>query len=119
MAAWCHRPTHPPHDLLTEDENKHLEQIYRVYCLPYIISLPDFAAIAQDLRFKDIETTDWSDAVAPFWSEVIASALSPAAIIGLIKAGRQTINAALSMGLMQRGYKRGLVRFGLLSATRI
>ncbi len=119
MAAWCHRPTHPPDKLLTEDENKHLEKIYRVYCLPYIISLPDFAAIAQDLEFTDIKTADWSNAVAPFWSEVMASAFSPAAIIGLIKAGRQTINAALSMGLMQRGYQRGLIRFGLLSATRM
>jgi len=119
MAAWCHRSTEPPEDLLTEDERKHLEKIYQVYCLPYIISLPDFEAIAQDLSFQDIETTDWSDAVAPFWSEVISSAFSPAAIIGLIKAGPSIINAALSMRLMQQGYARGLVRFGVLAATRV
>ena len=118
MAAWCHRPTNLPAGPLTDDEQKHLEKIYRVYCLPYIISLPDFEAIAHDLPFQDIAIDDWSTAVSPFWSEVIASALSPAAVIGLIKAGRKTINAALSMGLMQRGYERGLVRFGVLSATR-
>ncbi len=119
MAAWCHRPTEPPAALLTDDEKKHLEKIYRVYCLPYIISLPEFAAIAHTLPFQNIETADWSTAVSPFWSEVIASAVSPSAIIGLFKAGRKTIQAALSMGLMQKGYTRGLVRFGVLSATRI
>ncbi|MEM7770591.1 MAG: methyltransferase domain-containing protein [Cyanobacteria bacterium P01_A01_bin.37] len=120
MAVWCHRPTDVSSGgLLTDDEQKHLEKIYQVYCLPYVISLPNFAAIAHDLPFQNIETADWTTAVSPFWSEVIASAISPAAVIGLIKAGRKTIQAALSMRLMQRGYARGLVRFGVLSATRI
>ncbi|MEB3211463.1 MAG: methyltransferase domain-containing protein [Leptolyngbyaceae bacterium] len=120
MAVWCHRPTDPASGgLLTEDERKHLEKIYQVYCLPYVISLPNFEAIAQDLPFQDIQTADWSTAVSPFWSEVIASAISPAAVIGLIKAGPKTIQAALSMRLMQRGYARGLVRFGVLTATRV
>jgi tocopherol O-methyltransferase len=120
MAVWCHRPTDlASGGLLTKDERKHLEKIYQVYCLPYVISLPDFEAIAQDLPYANIQTADWSTAVSPFWSEVVASAFSPAAVVGLIKAGPKTIQAALSMGLMQRGYARGLVRFGVLSATRL
>lgn len=118
MAAWCHRPTEPPAHPLTPDEQQHLEKIYQVYCLPYIISLPDFEAIAHQLPFQDIRTEDWSAAVAPFWSEVVRSAISPAAIWGLLRAGRKTITAAMSMGLMQRGYRRGLVKFGVLCATR-
>lgn len=115
MATWCHRPTPPA---LTADEQQHLEKIYRVYCLPFVISLPDYAAIAQDLGLQNLRTADWSDAVAPFWNVVIDSALTPTAIIGLLRSGWTTIQAALSLGLMSRGYQRGLVKFGLLCGTK-
>jgi tocopherol O-methyltransferase len=126
MATWCNRPTEPPNLPLTMDEQKHLEDIYRVYCLPYVVSLPEYEAIAQSLSFQSIRTADWSTAVAPFWDVVIDSAVTPSAIFGLIRAALQipqgsgwtTIQAALSLGLMQRGYERGLIRFGLLCATK-
>jgi len=115
MATWCHRPTPPA---LTPDEQQHLEKIYRVYCLPYVISLPDYAQIAQETGFRAIQTADWSEAVAPFWNIVIDSALTPAALIGLVQSGWTTIQAALSLGLMSRGYERGLVKFGLLCGEK-
>jgi tocopherol O-methyltransferase len=118
FATWCHRPTHRGSLPLKPDEIKHLEQIYEVYCLPYVISLPEYQAIARQIGFNVIKTADWSTAVAPFWDEVIASALTPQAIFGLLTSGWTTIRAALSMGLMQNGYKTGLVRFGLLCALK-
>jgi tocopherol O-methyltransferase len=117
MATWCHRsvtPTTP----LTPDEHRHLEDIYQAYRLPYVISLPEYEAIARSIGFQSIRTVDWSTAVAPFWNVVIDSALTPEAVIGLVRSGWITIQAALSLGLMQRGYERGLVRFGVLCATR-
>jgi tocopherol O-methyltransferase len=116
LATWCHRPTDSK--LLTRDEQRHLERIYQVYCLPYIISLDEYQAIAEKCGFKDLRCDDWSNAVAPFWDVVIDSAIQPQAIIGLLKAGWQTINAALSSRLMSRGYRRGLIRFGLISARK-
>ena len=114
MATWCHRPIAPPQSPLTADEQSHLEKIYQVYCLPYVISLPEYETIAQEIGFQSIRTADWSAAVAPFWKIVIDSAFTPAALIGLIRAGWTTIQAALSLGLMSQGYERGLIRFGLL-----
>jgi tocopherol O-methyltransferase len=116
FVTWCHRETvdRP----LTPDETKHLEDIYRVYCLPYVISLGQYAAIAQALGFQTIRTADWSTAVAPFWDVVIDSAITPAALIGLVQSGWKTIQAALSLRLMSRGYQRGLIKFGLLCATK-
>ncbi len=116
FVTWCHRPTDDRP--LTADEQKHLDDIYRVYCLPYVISLPEYAAIAQQVGFQHLRTADWSEAVAPFWDVVIDSALTPAAIWGLLRSGWTTIQAALSLGLMQRGYQRGLVKFGLLYGTK-
>ena len=118
MATWCHRPSLPPAAPLSLDEQKHLQEIYRVYCLPYVISLPEYEAIAGEINFQNIRTTDWSKAVAPFWDIVIDSAFNPAAILGLLFSGWQTIQGALSLGLMSRGYREGLIRFGLLCANK-
>ncbi len=112
MATWCHRSTE--RSPLTADECNHLADIYRVYCLPGVISLPEYEQIAQRIGFAEIRTVDWSTAVAPFWNRVIESAFNWDAIVGLIQSGWTTIQAALSLGLMQRGYERGLVKFGVL-----
>lgn len=118
MATWCHRPLAGKAGQLTDDERKHLAEIYRVYALPYVISLPEYESMADKISFQNIRTADWSTAVAPFWDVVIDSAFTPSAIFGLIMSGWGTIEAALSLGLMSRGYQRGLVKFGLLCATK-
>jgi len=119
MATWCHRSTQ--NSLagdLTMDEKQHLEEIYRVYRLPYVISLPEYSAIAHSVGFQNIRIDDWSLAVAPFWNIVVDSIFDPQAIMGLVKSGWTTIEAALSLHLMSRGYERGLVRFGLLCGRK-
>ncbi|WNZ45585.1 methyltransferase domain-containing protein [Leptolyngbya boryana CZ1] len=117
MATWCHRPTDQVP--LTIDDRKRLAEIYRVYCLPYVISLPEYTAIAQEIGLQDIQTADWATAVAPFWNVVIDSAFTPGAIFGLLTSGWTTIQAALSLGSMQQGYKRGLIKFGLLCGKKV
>jgi tocopherol O-methyltransferase len=116
MATWSHRPINE--SPLTQEEQAHLEKIYRVYRLPYVISLAEYEAIAHNLGYQNLRTADWSPAVAPFWDEVVRSAISPAAVVGLLRAGWGTMQAALSMGLMQSGYRRGLVRFGVLAGVK-
>ncbi|MEM9907238.1 MAG: methyltransferase domain-containing protein [Cyanobacteria bacterium P01_D01_bin.44] len=118
MATWCHRPTDSLAGMLTLDEQRHLKAIYEVYCLPYVISLPEYGAIATDIGFQQIHTADWSKAVAPFWDEVMCSALEPSVIIKLLMAGKSTLQGALSLRLMSSGFRRGLIRFGLLRATK-
>ncbi|MCZ2200996.1 methyltransferase domain-containing protein [Cylindrospermopsis raciborskii] len=116
MVTWCHRPT----DVLplSGDEQKHLQDIYQAYCLPYVISLPEYDAIASQLGLKNIRTADWSTGVAPFWNVVIDSAFTPQAFLGLLFSGWTTIQAALSLSLMRRGYERGLIKFGLLCGVK-
>jgi tocopherol O-methyltransferase len=65
LATWCHRETAMSGDLTT-GEIKHLKEIYQVYCLPYVIALSEYKAIANNCGFKDIKTDDWSISVAPF-----------------------------------------------------
>jgi tocopherol O-methyltransferase len=116
LATWCHRQatTQP----LTADEQKHLQDIYRVYCLPYVISLAEYVTITEQCGFQDLRSADWSKAVAPFWNVVIDSAVTPQAVLGLFKAGWKTIQAAISLQLMSRGYDRGLIEFGIITAIK-
>jgi len=118
MATWCHRPTDSLGGPLTADEKGHLEILYQVYCLPYVISLPAYGTLAHQVGFREIRLADWSVAVAPFWDAVIESALAPDAIAGLLQAGWPTLQGALALGFMRWGFERGLVRYGLLSAIR-
>jgi tocopherol O-methyltransferase len=118
MATWCHRSTDLPLGELTIEEQRHLQKIYEVYCLPYVISLPEYEDITTQCGFKNIRSDDWSIAVAPFWNVVIDSAITPQAIIGLLKAGLPTIKAALSLPLMSKGYEMGLIRFGVICASK-
>lgn len=118
IVTWCHRPTDAYSGELTPSEKRHLEQIYRVYHLPGVISLPEYQAIAQEIGYKNIRTADWSAAVAPFWDVVVASALDPAVLWELLLAGSETWQGAGALPLMQKGYSRGLIRFGLLCAQK-
>jgi tocopherol O-methyltransferase len=118
MATWCHRPTESLGGALTWLERQQLDWIYRVYGLPYVVALPDYEAIARDCGFRQLQSADWSLAVAPFWDEVIASALTPRAIAGLIQAGPGTLQGALALGPMRQGLHSGLIRYGLLCAVR-
>lgn len=118
LATWCHRETNSLAGELTTDEIEHLKEIYRVYCLPYVISLSEYRSIALECGFQNLRSDDWSIAVAPFWDVVIDSAFNPQAMKGLVRSGWQTIQGALSLSLMSRGYNRGLIRFGLICATK-
>jgi tocopherol O-methyltransferase len=117
FATWCHRPIE--HKPLSKYEQAHLQRIYDVYCLPYVISLPEYLEIAESLHFQNLRTVDWSKQVAPFWDVVITSFLTPETFFAVWRSGLATLTAAMSLRLMSRGFASGLVRFGVLTGTKL
>ncbi|RMI03441.1 MAG: methyltransferase domain-containing protein [Calditrichaeota bacterium] len=115
VATWCHRPVPPP---LTSAEKGLLQRLYRRYHLPGIISLPEYAHLAEAAGLSRIRIADWSAAVAPFWKEVLRSALRWKSLIGLWRAGWETVRGALAIPLMIRGYRTGLIRYGVLRGEK-
>lgn len=115
MATWCHRNTPPA---LSDEENEELMKLYDAYHLPYIISTDDYARQAGEIGFIDIDTADWSDAVAPFWQAVVKSVFRVKSLSGLVQSGWTTIRGAFAMSIMIRGYRSGLIKFGLLQARK-
>ena len=115
MVTWCHRSAEPP---LTAAEQEHLAQLYRLYHLPYVVSLADYKALALALPLQDVKTADWSEAVAPFWGDVVKSALAPQVLWGIVTAGWKTVEGAMAIPLMMEGYRTGLIRYGLLTGIK-
>jgi len=115
MATWCHRVTPP---VLTYTDQNILHKLQRLYHLPPFVDLPNLKQAAQQAGFKAVATDDWSDAVAPFWKAVIRSALRFQSVKGLLQAGWPTIKGAWAMRQMTKGYRRGLIKFGVLQAQK-
>lgn len=118
MATWCHRSTDNLAGALTSSEKQHLDWLYQLYHLPYVISLSGYAELAARVGFTDLTTADWSAQVEFFWQDVVQSALSLDAIVGIAQAGSETIRGTAAIALMTSGFSRGLIRYGLLSGSK-
>lgn len=115
MATWCHRPIPPE---LTDSEQQFLQRIYSAYHLPPFISLEMYAALMEDVGFSNVETADWSKAVAPFWNAVFKSALKPINWVRILRAGKFTRAGVMTIRRMKQGYRSGLIRFGVVQGVK-
>ncbi len=118
MATWCHRETTNLAGPLTASEKQHLDWLYQLYHLPYVVSLADYGAIATRLGFSDLHCADWSQQVEFFWQDVVRSALDPKVIAGIFQAGTETIRGTAAIALMTTGFDRGLIRYGILRGSK-
>lgn len=118
MATWCHRPINNLAGPLTQSEENHLERLYKLYHLPYVVSLQTYTELASSIGFKALHSADWSRQVEFFWQDVVQSALDPKVIAGIFQAGEQTIRGTAAIALMTTGFNRGLIRYGLLRGTK-
>ena len=76
-----------------------------------------FAALGPETRgCKGRE--DWSKQVAPFWTAVLKTALTPNGMKGLMKTGLKTIRGAAVMPLMRLGFASGTIKFNLITAVK-
>lgn len=115
MATWCIREEGSGY---TEKEKWLLTQISKHYHLPPMVSIDKLHLFALNAGFKHVKSADWSPAVAPFWKAVIKSALTFKGIQGLLRSGWGTIKGAWAMQYMQRGYRMGLIKFGVIQAHK-
>lgn len=118
VATWVHRDLGVGEEGLAPREEKLLARINRAYFLPPWCSGADYVAEFEGAGLVDVRSEDWSALVAPFWGRVIRSALTLRGVVGLLRAGRKTIKGALAMPLMARGFKRGTIKFVVLTAKR-
>ncbi len=99
IVTWCHRVLTADRPRLSDDEQSLLKRICEAYHLPAWCSLADYERIFEQNGLQVVRTADWSEEVTPFWSEVIKTALTPAGVGGLVKAGWGTIKVGGSCKL--------------------
>ncbi|KDP39552.1 hypothetical protein JCGZ_02572 [Jatropha curcas] len=118
IVTWCHRNLSPSEESLQEWEKQHLKKICDSYYLPEWCSAADYVQLLESLSLQDIKTADWSQYVAPFWPAVIRSALTWKGLTSLLRSGLKTIRGALVMPLMIQGYKKGLIKFAIITCRK-
>ena len=118
LATWCHRDLTSPKPPLNVWEKAQLSNLYRLYHLPYVISLSEYEAIAQKLPLLDVKIADWSKAVSPFWGDVVKVVINPFVFLGIMATGWKTIEGAMAIPIMMEGYRTGLICYGLLTGVK-
>lgn len=115
MITWCHRDTPPP---LSDSEEKLLQHVCNLYHLPPWISITAYDKLAKETGFDNVKTGDWSQAVFPFWGAVIQSAFTWQGVKGLLRSGWGTIKGAYAMRFMQTGFRRGIIKYGVIQGQK-
>ncbi|EFJ25322.1 hypothetical protein SELMODRAFT_173430 [Selaginella moellendorffii] len=118
IVTWCHRDLSPEESSLRKEEQELLDKICSAYYLPAWCSAFDYVELAKELQLEDVRAEDWSVYVSPFWPAVIASALNPKALFGLLRSGWTTIRGAFAMTYMIQGYKSGLIKFAVITGRK-
>lgn len=118
IVTWCHRDLKEGETSLTRKEERLLAMINRAYYLPKWCSVQDYVDLLKAKGAENISRDDWSYIIAPFWKAVIKSSLNLKSIWGLLKSGFSTQRGAYAMFLMLRGFKKGLIKFGLITCTK-
>ncbi|XP_039063448.1 probable tocopherol O-methyltransferase, chloroplastic [Hibiscus syriacus] len=118
IVTWCHRDLGPSEESLQPWEKKLLNRICNAYYLPEWCSTSDYVKLLQSLSLLDVRAADWSEHVSPFWPAVIRSAFTWKGFISLLRSGLKTIKGALVMPLMIQGYRKGVIKFAIITCRK-
>ncbi|CAN8238071.1 unnamed protein product [Cochlearia groenlandica] len=118
IVTWCHRNLSQGEESLQQWEQDLLNKICKTFYLPAWCSISDYVSLLQSLSLQDIKCADWSENVAPFWPAVISTALTWKGIVSLLRSGMKSIKGAFTMPLMIKGYKKGVIKFGIITCQK-
>uniref|UniRef100_A0A0G4FHC5 Methyltransferase type 11 domain-containing protein n=1 Tax=Chromera velia CCMP2878 TaxID=1169474 RepID=A0A0G4FHC5_9ALVE len=120
VVTWCHRVLNEAagEKELRADEKKLLGAICDAYYLPQWCSIEDYRKLAEKAGLQNVRTDDWTESIRHFWPAVIKTAISPRGLFGLLASGKTTLRGAAAMFLMERGYRKGLIRFAAMTADK-
>lgn len=108
MLAWCLRESDRPFSI---SEQFAIRKIMEEYCLPTLASPSEYQTEMLRAGLIDVHVEDWTDRAAPFWNEVLRSAMfNPKGIEALFKHGWPLLRSALAARHVVRGIQLGVFR---------
>lgn len=117
-ATWCHRSTPPE---LSASEQHRLGRIYDEWALPFFVPIERYAAMARERgELDDVAIDDWTREASPTWWHQIREGLRTLPYLARRSPEVlwRTANDVRGVYHMIRGYRSGLVRYGVLRATK-
>jgi tocopherol O-methyltransferase len=118
VATWCARD-----DRLAPSEVRLLRRIYRDFVVSHVLPLPEYETLCQRLGYTDVAVEDWTDRVRDTWklsTDIVRPFVrDPSYIWKLVRAkGVDIFRFLNSVPLMKQAYDRGVMRYGVLRATK-
>ena len=118
VATWCARD-----DQLTQSEVKLLRRIYRDFVVSHVLPLNEYDTLLRQLGYEQVRVDDWTDRVRDTWrlgTDIVKPFVrDPSYIWKLVRAkGVDIFRFLNSVPLMKQAYDRGVMRYGVLRATK-
>lgn len=118
VATWCARD-----DRLTPSEVRLLRRIYRDFVVSHVLPLREYEDLCHRLGYADVRVADWTDRVRETWAlstDIVRPFVrDPSYIWKLVRAkGVDIFRFLNSVPLMKQAYDRGVMRYGVLRATK-
>eukprot|EP00270_Netrium_digitus_P006721 TRINITY_DN1937_c0_g1_i2.p1 TRINITY_DN1937_c0_g1~~TRINITY_DN1937_c0_g1_i2.p1 ORF type:complete len:366 (+),score=49.01 TRINITY_DN1937_c0_g1_i2:84-1181(+) len=118
IVTWCHRDLEEGETSLKPHELGLLQLICDTYYLPAWCSMADYVRLCTASGLQNVRSADWTENVTEFWPAVISTAFTWRGFIGLLKSGWATLQGALAMFLMVRGYSTGVIKFCIITGMK-
>jgi len=118
MATWCQRDDRDvPFD---KRDERDLTYLYEEWSHPYFISKEAYAELIDDTGMMNkVTTADWVKETINSWRHTIwKGTKDPRGWIFKYKTWYKTIRDAYCLERMHRAFKRGLMEYGMITATK-
>lgn len=116
MLAWCIRE---PTTTFKLSERFAIRRIMEEYCLPRLAPPSEYVTEMVRSGLRDVQVDDWTKRAAPFWGEVVRSALfNPKGWQMLWKFGWPLIRSSLAMRHVIQAIRLGTFRLVAFSAVQ-
>lgn len=117
MLAWCIRESTPS---LRVAERFSIRRIMEEYCLPRVAPASEYSTEMVRSGLRGVKSTDWTKRAAPFWGEVVRSALFDVkAWFAMRKHGWPLIRSALAMRHVIAGIRQGVFRLVAFTGKKL
>lgn len=118
MATWCQRDDREaPFD---KRDKRDLQYLYEEWSHPYFISKEAYAELIDDTGMMNkVTTADWVKETINSWRHTIWKGVKdPRGFIFKPKSYLKCVRDAYCLERMHRAFKRGLMEYGMLTATK-
>lgn len=118
VATWCARD-----ESLKPAEVRLLHRIYRDFAVSHVLPLRRYEQLCAEVGLTGVTTADWTSEVRDTWklsTDIVKPVVrDPSYVWKLVRAkGVDVFRFLNSVPLMRQAYDRGVMRYGVFTATR-